>query len=122
MRGFYTNPSRADDCFIPFKSGVNFKTLLFFYQTTKFDIPTDFGNELTIIVTAYSGSGSSYSKKMVTIQSATNATFETIDIYSANIGTNYLSTAIYKINIIDGQKPEFTIGLSVNNICVSVLA
>lgn len=110
------------DSVLPFNSGINFKTLLFFYNTNKFDIPTNFGNELTIIVTAYSGSGSSYSKKMVTINSATNATFETIDIYSANIGTNYLSTAIYKINIIDGQKPEFTISLSSNNICVSILA
>lgn len=27
VRGFYTNPSRADDCFVPFKRNITYKTV-----------------------------------------------------------------------------------------------
>lgn len=47
VRGFYTNPSRADDCFIPFKSGLKIETFTGFtgddnQHTFKLkDTPTD---------------------------------------------------------------------------------
>ena len=94
---------------------------IIFFSGTSFTIPIEYGNSLTIIVTAYSSSGTSYSKKMATITSATNATYEFINEYVSTLSSNLLVSCIYNITITEAF-PTFNISQSVNNANVILLS
>lgn len=118
--GFNTDPNRGADTFFPFKSGVELKDIIFFTGTT-LNISKEYGTELILIVTAYSSSGVSYSKKGTTIVSAIDATYELVNEYEPSVSNNIMASKVYKINIT-GEAPKFTIQQAGDNKCAMVLS
>ena len=97
VRGFYTNPSRADDCFIPFKSGSGW------FYTGTVSIAGDISKTITISCSDYSD--------------YKNLTAERIKVGitgSTNTGNSWSSNGVY-IYMSNYNASNGTITIKVNN-------
>lgn len=67
VRGFFTDPSRADDSFIPFISGGNFKLLAQQTPGTSLAFPENCAKAIVVFIHAYEKNNASYSDEITSV-------------------------------------------------------
>ena len=88
VRGFYTNPSRADDCFVPFKSGLPELTT----ASTRVSSDLVFPNKTDTQSASVAKSG----KKVVGVKTITNLSPQTVAYgWSLNTETQVITVTFY---------------------------
>ena len=95
VRGFFTNPSRADDSFIPFKQ-LQFQGM--YMRTKTYELEK---GEYIISNFTYATSSATNAIKYSTISEVTNGTFELLDQQNAYNASVYLASSVYKVVITE---------------------